>query len=609
MSVDELTDLLHTASRAAGGDVRADPAALIARARRGRRRQRMVGIGAVMALVLAAAVAIPPLLDRKDGTVDLATGTAEEFRPGWTRLPDPPLRPRTGATAATVGDEVVVVGGTQQFCRPLASCTPESTGEPGVPSSNLTDGAAFNLRTRKWRSISPAPVGFRNAQAVVVDGAMVLAACEPTICEDGLSRGRLSALLRYRPATDRWEELPSPPSGGSYLLSKLGGSLVAYVPYGSEPYGSERRPDWRLDEAKGIWSQLPDDPLPPLAQRQMVAAGDDLVLLGLEINEPGSAAVARLDGPTGTWTTLPPAPASYFNAWYIDGKVVLIGQAGAGAGGGIFDLASGVWNPLPKWPVADTPAGAVGPTSSGFQSLSGWVLDVASGIWTDELEADARNAAVTSFGRRLFRFGGEASAGKPSGELLGDAWVWTPPDPRVASPADGITDPSLVPTSVPTSVPTITPTTLTSIVPPATGFPPTALTAAPPPPDAPSFVSASGTLGAPDTGGGGGIGNGRITVRFSRPVAEGVSPASPCCPEGYLAAMSLIVYGADSTCSTPAGNAHAYLAGMGTDTITTDATSLVVGTTYISIGSQFVRDAATGRENTPVVCVGIPVKP
>jgi len=71
--------------------------------------------------------------------------------------------------------------------------------------------------------------------------------------------------------------------------------------------------------------------------------------------------------------------------------------------------------------------------------------------------------------------------------------------------------------------------------------------------------------------------------------------------------MSLIVYGRDSSCSTPAGNAHEYLSGMGTDTITTDATSLVAGTTYISIGSGFVKNAQDGTPNPTVSCIAIPV--
>ncbi len=99
-----------------------------------------------------------------------------------------------------------------------------------------------------------------------------------------------------------------------------------------------------------------------------------------------------------------------------------------------------------------------------------------------------------------------------------------------------------------------------------------------------------------------------MSVRFSQPVVAGISPATPCCRDGYLAAMRLIVYGADSTCSTPQGNAHAYLSGMGTETITTDATSLVAGTTFISIASGFVKGAKADTENAAVTCVGISVQ-
>jgi len=61
-----------------------------------------------------------------------------------------------------------------------------------------------------------------------------------------------------------------------------------------------------------------------------------------------------------------------------------------------------------------------------------------------------------------------------------------------------------------------------------------------------------------------------------------------------------------STCSNPNGNAQKYLAGVGT-TITAEATSLVVGTTYISISPGFAKSAQGGIPMKAVACLALEV--
>lgn len=598
----ELTALLRTAARAIG-DARPDGAAMVSGFRRARRRQGLIGAGAVAAVILLAAAVLPPLL-AGDGTVNVAAGDAAgSYGPGWTQLPDPPLSPRTGATAATVGDEIVVAGGTQRFCQPLASCVGRLDPDPG-----FADGAAFNVATGKWRRIAPAPFGFADAHATVVGDALFLFTCDQistitlpsqrSICDD-----RGAKVLRYRTTADAWDFLPAPPSGGPYGLVTSGSTLVAYASGAL----SSPRPDWKLDHADGTWRELPHDPLPPLADRQVVADGNDLLLFGtdpgwIEGSRPDPWA-ARFDGATGVWSKLGPVLGSSSQVWALDRLVVLNPEPGSIERGGIFDASSGRSSPMPPPPAAATSlSGALGAASAVFTSADGWVMDLPSRTWMQIPPADARDAAVTSFGRRLFRFGGERYVGTLGGELRGDAWVWTPPSdlastaptPSLAPHGDRVagTDdrPSSTVASQATTAPTTPPTS-----PMTTPPPPTAAETAPP--AAPQLVSASGDSAA-----------GRITVRFSLPVVAGDSPATSCCPAGYLAAMSLIVYGADRACSVPAGNAHEYLSGMGTDTITTDASSLVAGTTYISIGSGFVKSATGGAPNAPVACIPVSVK-
>ncbi len=278
----------------------------------------------VLALVLIAAAGLPSLRDRQDDTLDVAARGGGAFRPGWAQLPQSPLGLRTGATAATIGDDIVVAGGTRNFCPAVAGCL--ARDDPG-----LTSGAAFRLGTQTWRSIAPAPVGFRNVEATVVGGAMFLFTwqrCLPA-CD-----GSSPLLLRYRPALDVWDVRPTPSGLRGYALAAAGDGLVAYAS-GSDP-GAQT--DWRLDLANNTWSQLPDDPLPPVVERQVVVAGDDLLLFGTRSNThglgPPPVVGARLDAATGNWTELPQAPSPGTQAWAIDGRMVLIPMgAGLGAGG------------------------------------------------------------------------------------------------------------------------------------------------------------------------------------------------------------------------------------------------------------------------------------
>ena len=445
MSGDEkLTELLRTASCVLGDDLRIDPRTLISRARRARRRQRIVAACAAVAVVMVGVVTIPRFLTRDD-VVDVATGGASSALeptwtqppgPGWTRLPDPPLSPRIGATSVAAGNEVVVVGGSTLLCDPGAVCTLDK-------DPSLADGAAFSLSTRTWRQIAPSPVPFDNQQAIVVDGdVFLLTSCRgiSRACSGGL------VLLRYRPVEDAWNVLSPPPSGLNYSLTRFGRGLVAYA--SSDHLGE--RTDWRLETPSGAWTKLPADPLPPVISRVMVGSGDDLLLFARELRGGTAASTrmigARLDVGSGRWSDLPPAPGNGFEDSVIDG-VAISGSSTRAAGadmvpdGGIFDPVAGAWRPLPSkgWrrPPAVTAAtawrsGVVGvlrKTTATFDYAGGSVLDVEAQEWIELPPIDDRvRASVTSVGRRLIQVGGARS-----GRLLNDAWVWTPPSATQAN--------------------------------------------------------------------------------------------------------------------------------------------------------------------------------
>lgn len=205
--------------------------------------------------------------------------------------------------------------------------------------------------------------------------------------------------------------------------------------------------------------------------------------------------------------------------------------------------------------------------------------------------------------------GDPGGGGPPSEPSVSPGFFGPVADPTTTVLAGTSTTPA--PSAAPTSAPSPSavpspPTTarprtngaVSTTVPAATPAP-----TAPPPtlgaPGEPELLSASGTVG-------------RVTLRFDRPVVPGDGPnfdrpTTAPSTDTYMAAMQLVSHMTDSTCSSPNGNAHEYLSGVGTDTITVEATSLVVGTTYISISPGFVKNPVDGTPLKWVRCLGIAI--
>jgi hypothetical protein len=171
----------------------------------------------------------------------------------------------------------------------------------------------------------------------------------------------------------------------------------------------------------------------------VVNDGDDLLVFGAEIGGQGGSSKylgARLDGPTRVWSELPPGPGAqgtHFQA--LDGVVMEDGQI-AGAGGAIFDLGSRTWKPLPAQPPMTSGrsdlAGVLRDAGAVYGAAAGLVFDVTTSTWIElpQLDAAERAPSITSIGRRLFLFGGDRWPSTPAGDLISNAWVWTPPPPR-----------------------------------------------------------------------------------------------------------------------------------------------------------------------------------
>lgn len=355
----------------------------------------------------------------------------------WTPVAASPLTPRYGARAFWVDGRIVVVGGSaSQPCPPTADCT-----YPDEPP--LSDGASFDPAGGTWTPIADASVPIWWASGAVVDDTLYL--WVPRIASWS---GTRAAFLSYSPDSDQWEELPIPPIGDdlTYLLAESGHSVIAY----QSTQENGIRPDLTFDVSARTWAELPPDPLAPSFDRTVVWTDAGLVLLGIEdVPQPGSEGpavyrAAVLEASTGSWRRLPDSEISgYDPSWFwVDGTLVnpTLGTSDGGSNswgrayphGGLFDPRTGTWSPLPEPP--EPPDGFPFPEVAAagdhyVSSFSGWALHVPSSRWIplDPRPSPAHEQAMTWGDDRLFVWGGVRwDDDRPT--LLGEGWLWTPPE-------------------------------------------------------------------------------------------------------------------------------------------------------------------------------------
>jgi hypothetical protein len=179
--------------------------------------------------------------------------------PHRQELPAPPITPRTHALGVHAGHRVLVLGGSR----------------PGVPA--LRDGAAYDLRTGRWRPLrTPLAVTDRDT-AVVASGVVVLQ-----------HRGSEGAGLwwRYAVRQDAWSRLRHLPA-----------HLHAPSAFGSEVYALSGRRVVVYSVQLGRWTRLAPDPLRPVLRHATVAASrGGTVVTGLTTAHPRRPIADRWDG-------------------------------------------------------------------------------------------------------------------------------------------------------------------------------------------------------------------------------------------------------------------------------------------------------------------------
>ena len=128
----------------------------------------------------------------------------------WAPLPTPLLSPRHHAMSASVGREVLFIGGyvEPEVCQGFGPC---------LAGEAARDGAAYDPATGTWRQIADAPKGVDATSTQATAGDSVVVAAQS------------GEWLVYDAAADRWHALPSPPQDVSGTSLAADGALVYAV--------------------------------------------------------------------------------------------------------------------------------------------------------------------------------------------------------------------------------------------------------------------------------------------------------------------------------------------------------------------------------------------
>jgi hypothetical protein len=390
----------------------------------------------------------------------------------WTATAQAPLSPRENAVAVTIGDRVLVVGGSDAPpCPPNAECElPEK-----LP---LFDGAIFDPATDRWTRIADAPVpigGYVDSStAIVGDTAYFLMEWYVPDTDDV----RIS-FLSYDAVTDSWNVLPNPPGDESWLqLTAAGEHLIAY-PRSHETMSSGRvmaadplPSDLLYRPSNQSWHALPADPHRPSYDRKLLPAGDRMILLAKDlVTNPGvDPPVVRIaalgvdeDPLTANWSLMSDGEFLWPDGYVSVGGLLVSPHLGSADGGetnnwgreypngGIIDPETGEWTALPSVPDHDSDAWGIGPESvTGQRTVvdEAWAVDVPTLGWTkvpqravtaDGVEmplpttGHASALIETPEGPLAFVWGGTRWSDPDSFtsdyELLDAGWLWPVPTP------------------------------------------------------------------------------------------------------------------------------------------------------------------------------------
>lgn len=386
---------------------------------RGRSRRWSWTVGVAVAAGVAVICVGVAIGLRGDGPSDVDPAPAPA---GWTRLPEPPLSPRTGGVTGWTGSEALFVGGEiDNVCPPTADCV--------RPPTYGRDGAAYDPVADSWRRIANAPVTMagHTPRAMVGDNLVIIA-----------DSGTWHA---YDASDDRWRRLPSPPEEESG-----GGHSSSLNAYDGRVYMVGKTAVQVLDLAKETWSTVPSSPVrPKLDPHYATATPEGLVVVGVDSTQPNdgikpSYLLAEVwNGES--WQRLERSDMlGGYGGWHWTGERLVSPYLECLDGGetnnygkciptgGTLDPGTGAWGPLPETPEPGSGGWSLSAAEGSRMATWGYVYDDRTGSWT-KLPHPAGapqdgTAAVWADGT-LLAFGGvDWTSNGP--RLSNRAWSWTP---------------------------------------------------------------------------------------------------------------------------------------------------------------------------------------
>jgi hypothetical protein len=410
---EDVKALLTTVAEAPAAEFHDPAGTVLHRIRVRRRRQRAAGIAVVVAVTVGAllvpALALLRPTDPRPEPADTpppSSRTIASLADGkWSTLRKAPIQARSGAAATWTGRQLLVWGGV----------TYSRTAAPGSDTAQLyADGAAYDPATARWEKLPSAPLSARQHPASAWTGK------EWLLWGGFASHGQQPDGAAYDPAKRTWRKLPPAPlrKGDGTQAGWTGRELVVFSLQSADQAAA-------YDPAANHWRRLP--PLPIGSGRRLggttiVTAGDHVYVWanwyvdagrGEEATEYGTE-ILEYDRSRIRWTRpvfrgeVPEVPVGW--AW-VNGELVV--------------MSSGPYQPT----VAD---------DGEPQSLAGYRLNPATGVWRQTAEGVPDDASPFTFGAggdAMLSMVGEWSLGAGNhGKLVAwdaraDRWVQLAPMP------------------------------------------------------------------------------------------------------------------------------------------------------------------------------------
>lgn len=377
-----------------------------------RQRRAIAGATATVVLLVAGVVAAVNVYrdSGKEAQLTIGPTAADGWSPPFAAAP---IEARSGATALTGGDAMLVWGGDS------------ATGQ-------RADGAIYTPSTDTWRRMAPAPIAGRSQHAVFWDGGRMLV-------WGGHTDRDLNDGAYYDPADDRWTVIPAAPIAGRRAMATAFTTVDLYIYGGVSGDGEQAFADGAAyDSETGRWRLLPPSPLGPRFGAASVLAEATWLIWGGNNGENPSSTGASFDlfgASGGGWTPMPdlprsiPAPQRPQAVWTGTDMLVFGAHDTGKIVGAAYTPSTRTWRARASAPFADWDATSLTwagdrllawsgeglyeyrPGSDSWQSHGPGPLSARSGI------------AVTWDGTRLLLWGGRTQAG-----FTRDGAAFSPPD-------------------------------------------------------------------------------------------------------------------------------------------------------------------------------------